>query len=65
MLVVKSAENVTVKVSDLGGGIPMRLIRKVFQYLYTTAPNPIITSSADDPSNSKMDGGQGRYLVPS
>jgi len=58
VLVVKSAENVTVKMSDLGGGIPMRLIRKVFRYLYTTAPNPIVTSSADDPSESKLDGGQ-------
>ena len=58
VLVVKSAENVTVKMSDLGGGIPMRLIRKVFRYLYTTAPNPIVTGSADDPSASKMDGGQ-------
>lgn len=55
VIVVKTADDVTIKISDRGGGIPMKDMKKVFQYLYTTAPNPIITSSADDPS-SKMDG---------
>lgn len=57
--IVKSEEDVTIKISDRGGGIPKRLIKKVFQYLYTTAPNAIgSTSVSDSYSNNVSQLGQ-------
>ena len=39
----------TIRVSDQGGGIPRRMTDTLFEYLYTTAPTPAITSSVDLP----------------
>lgn len=57
--VIKSEEDVTIKLSDRGGGIPRRLKDKIFQYLYTTAPDPVDPS----PANSHMSGMQGVPLA--
>jgi len=38
--IVKGKDDLTIKVSDMGGGIPRSLTQKLFQYMYTTAPEP-------------------------
>lgn len=43
-LVVKGKEDITIRITDYGGGIPMAKIPLVFKYMYTTAPKPAITS---------------------
>merc|ERR1719481_530396 len=40
VLIVKGAHDVTVKISDQGGGIPRHITNRLFQYLYSTAPRP-------------------------
>ena len=37
----------TIRVSDQGGGIPRRMTDTLFEYLYTTSPTPVITSSVE------------------
>lgn len=54
---IKGQEDVTIRVSDQGGGIPRRMTDTLFEYLYTTAPTPALTSSAEMPSNM---GGMGQ-----
>ena len=44
---IKGVEDVTIRVSDQGGGIPKRMTETLFEYLYTTSPTPAITSSAE------------------
>lgn len=39
-LIVKGQENLTIRISDFGGGIPLSKIPYVFKYLYSTAPKP-------------------------
>ena len=58
VLVVKGREDVTIKVSDRGGGIPRSLRDHIFEYLYTTAPNPILTNSAEITDVSSLIGGR-------
>ena len=45
----------TIRVSDQGGGIPRRMTDTLFEYLYTTAPTPAITSSVDLPGKDVFD----------
>ncbi|XP_072174005.1 pyruvate dehydrogenase (acetyl-transferring) kinase isozyme 2, mitochondrial-like [Diadema setosum] len=40
ILVTKGKEDVTIKVTDEGGGIPKSEIDKLFNYMYSTAPTP-------------------------
>ncbi|XP_072019788.1 LOW QUALITY PROTEIN: pyruvate dehydrogenase (acetyl-transferring) kinase isozyme 2, mitochondrial-like [Amphiura filiformis] len=40
VMVTKGRKDVTIKVSDRGGGIPRSKIHKLFNYMYSTAPNP-------------------------
>jgi len=49
---IKGEEDVTIRVSDQGGGIPRRMTDTLFEYLYTTAPTPAITSSTEMPHHS-------------
>jgi len=51
---VKGQEDVTIQVCDRGGGIPRKLIKTIFQYLYTTA-SPVLTSSHEVKVNEMMD----------
>ena len=60
MLVCKGKEDVTIKISDKGGGIPRSLKKNIFEYLYTTAPSPLLTNSAEiEDVASLMAGGGG------
>lgn len=40
VLLAKGHADVTVKISDQGGGIPHRVTTQMFHYLYSTAPRP-------------------------
>lgn len=46
ILLVKGKEDVSIKISDLGGGIPRCLSDQLFHYMYSTAPKPSV--SGDD-----------------
>ncbi|XP_046846144.1 pyruvate dehydrogenase (acetyl-transferring) kinase, mitochondrial-like [Xenia sp. Carnegie-2017] len=48
VLITKGKEDLTIKISDLGGGIPKNQIEKLFLYHYTTAPQPV--SLGDGPA---------------
>lgn len=43
-LVVKGEENLSIRITDFGGGIPFGKIPLVFRYMYSTAPRPAISS---------------------
>lgn len=45
-LVVKGQEDMSIRITDRGGGIPHSKIPLVFRYMYSTAPRPAITSDA-------------------
>ncbi|XP_031573649.1 pyruvate dehydrogenase (acetyl-transferring) kinase, mitochondrial-like [Actinia tenebrosa] len=40
VLITKSKQDLTIKISDRGGGIPKSRIDEVFEYHYSTAPQP-------------------------
>lgn len=46
VLVCQSDMDITIKVSDQGGGVPRLTAEKMFQYLYTTAPSPSLTTES-------------------
>jgi pyruvate dehydrogenase kinase 2/3/4 len=48
------SEDVTIRVSDQGGGIPRRMTDTLFEYLYTTAPSPVLTSSVETPGMAQL-----------
>ncbi|KAG7501245.1 pyruvate dehydrogenase kinase, isozyme 4 isoform X1 [Solea senegalensis] len=39
--VVLGEEDLTIKMSDRGGGVPLRKIERLFSYMYSTAPSPV------------------------
>ncbi|XP_042414712.1 pyruvate dehydrogenase (acetyl-transferring) kinase, mitochondrial-like isoform X2 [Zingiber officinale] len=41
IIVADGIEDVTIKISDEGGGIPRSGLPKIFTYLYSTAKNPL------------------------
>uniref|UniRef100_A0A7N6BB50 Protein-serine/threonine kinase n=1 Tax=Anabas testudineus TaxID=64144 RepID=A0A7N6BB50_ANATE len=47
--VALGTEDLTVKVSDRGGGVPLRKIDRLFTYTYSTAPRPSIDGSRAAP----------------
>ncbi|KAK2850012.1 hypothetical protein Q7C36_008795 [Tachysurus vachellii] len=47
--IVLGLEDLTVKVSDLGGGVPLRKIDRLFTYTYSTAPRPQMDTSRAAP----------------
>uniref|UniRef100_A0A3Q1GNA6 Protein-serine/threonine kinase n=1 Tax=Acanthochromis polyacanthus TaxID=80966 RepID=A0A3Q1GNA6_9TELE len=47
--VALGSEDLTVKVSDRGGGVPLRKIDRLFTYTYSTAPRPSIDGSRAAP----------------
>ena len=38
--IVKGKEDISVKISDVGGGIPRSQCDQLFKYMYSTAPQP-------------------------
>ncbi|XP_022706058.1 pyruvate dehydrogenase (acetyl-transferring) kinase, mitochondrial-like isoform X1 [Varroa jacobsoni] len=46
ILIVKGEEDITIRLSDMGGGIPRSASDLLFQYMYSTAPEPSPTDSA-------------------
>ncbi|KAK3106400.1 hypothetical protein FSP39_019222 [Pinctada imbricata] len=40
VIISKGKEDITIKISDLGGGVPYSVTDILFQYHYTTAPRP-------------------------
>ncbi|XP_061738376.1 pyruvate dehydrogenase kinase, isozyme 4 isoform X1 [Nerophis ophidion] len=39
-------EDLTIKMSDRGGGVPLRKIDRLFSYMYSTAPSPVHLDNA-------------------
>lgn len=41
VIIVKGEQDITIKISDEGGGIPHKDVNMLFSYLYSTAPTPV------------------------
>ncbi|XP_063048411.1 pyruvate dehydrogenase (acetyl-transferring) kinase isozyme 4, mitochondrial-like, partial [Engraulis encrasicolus] len=42
-------EDLTIKMSDKGGGVPLRKIERLFSYMYSTAPSPVQDNARNAP----------------
>ncbi|XP_066529996.1 pyruvate dehydrogenase kinase, isozyme 4 [Hoplias malabaricus] len=42
-------EDLTIKMSDRGGGVPLRKIERLFSYMYSTAPSPVTENARSAP----------------
>lgn len=49
LLLVKGKEDLTIKISDCGGGISRSLTDNLFLYMYSTAPKPSISDTDSTP----------------
>nr|KAG5698137.1 hypothetical protein BaRGS_001732 [Batillaria attramentaria] len=49
VLICKGEEDITIKLSDDGGGIPRSKLDLLFQYMYSTAPQPSRSDTASAP----------------
>ncbi|GMP76106.1 hypothetical protein CsSME_00032925 [Camellia sinensis var. sinensis] len=63
LIVADGIEDVTIKVSDEGGGIPRSGLPKIFTYLYSTAKNPMDERSELGTANVATMAGYG-YGIP-
>jgi len=52
VIIADGVEDVTIKVSDEGGGIPRSGLNNIWTYLYTTGDTPVVTSDDFDPENT-------------
>ncbi|XP_051526977.1 pyruvate dehydrogenase kinase, isozyme 4 isoform X1 [Myxocyprinus asiaticus] len=43
------SEDLTIQVSDRGGGVPLRKIERLFSYMYSTAPSPVTEDTRNAP----------------
>ncbi|KAL4657370.1 pyruvate dehydrogenase (acetyl-transferring) kinase isozyme 3, mitochondrial-like [Arapaima gigas] len=48
-LVTLGKEDLSIKISDRGGGVPLRKIDRLFNYMYSTAPSPSLEPSRAAP----------------
>uniref|UniRef100_A0AAR2KPT9 Protein-serine/threonine kinase n=1 Tax=Pygocentrus nattereri TaxID=42514 RepID=A0AAR2KPT9_PYGNA len=49
VMVALGGEDLSIKMSDRGGGVPARKIEQLFSYMYSTAPRPEITTNRRTP----------------
>ncbi|XP_022522374.2 pyruvate dehydrogenase (acetyl-transferring) kinase isozyme 2, mitochondrial [Astyanax mexicanus] len=49
VMVALGGEDLSIKMSDRGGGVPSRKIERLFSYMYSTAPRPEITTQRRTP----------------
>ncbi|XP_075413722.1 pyruvate dehydrogenase kinase, isozyme 4 [Tenrec ecaudatus] len=49
VMVVLGKEDLTIKISDRGGGVPLRVTDRLFSYMYSTAPTPVMDNSRNAP----------------
>lgn len=49
VMVALGQEDLTIKMSDKGGGVPLRKIECLFSYMYSTAPTPVMGNSCNAP----------------
>ncbi|XP_044499250.1 pyruvate dehydrogenase (acetyl-transferring) kinase, mitochondrial [Mangifera indica] len=63
IIVADGLEDVTIKVSDEGGGIPRSGLPKIFTYLYSTAKNPLDENLETDSTDAITMAGYG-YGLP-
>uniref|UniRef100_A0A4W4HDI6 Protein-serine/threonine kinase n=1 Tax=Electrophorus electricus TaxID=8005 RepID=A0A4W4HDI6_ELEEL len=47
--VALGSEDLTIKMSDRGGGVPLRKIERLFSYMYSTAPSPMTDTARNAP----------------
>ncbi|XP_076864925.1 pyruvate dehydrogenase kinase, isozyme 4 [Brachyhypopomus gauderio] len=47
--VALGSEDLTIKMSDKGGGVPLRKIERLFSYMYSTAPSPMTDTARNAP----------------
>lgn len=51
-LIVKGKEDLSIRITDYGGGIPRSKLPQVFKYMYSTAPRPSISSDVYSPNEN-------------
>ncbi|GMH45392.1 hypothetical protein BSKO_13349 [Bryopsis sp. KO-2023] len=56
LVVAEGAEDITIKVSDEGGGIPRSGLPRIWTYLYTTADSPMEHIGEEDPGPTVLAG---------
>ncbi|CAF0792146.1 unnamed protein product [Brachionus calyciflorus] len=62
-LIVKGKEDLSIRITDYGGGIPFAKIPLVFRYMYSSAPRPAISSDAYSTTSNAPLAGYG-YGLP-
>jgi len=62
-LIVKGKEDLSIRITDYGGGIPRSKLPQVFKYMYSTAPRPSISSDVYSPTENAPLAGYG-YGLP-
>ena len=45
--IFKTKDDITIKISDRGGGMSRRVRRKIFNYMYSTAPKVILLQTTN------------------
>mmetsp|Transcript_29941 Transcript_29941/g.71333 ORF Transcript_29941/g.71333 Transcript_29941/m.71333 type:complete len:382 (-) Transcript_29941:300-1445(-) len=63
VVIADGMEDVTIKVSDEGGGIPRSGVNKIWTYLYTTGQSPVVTDNFDPDNTPAVLAGYG-YGLP-
>lgn len=56
LVIAEGEQDITVRISDEGGGIARNGLARIFSYLYTTARSPLPDIDPDDPSPAVLAG---------
>ncbi len=54
LVVAEGGEDVTIKVSDEGGGIPRSGMPRIWTYLYSTAKQPVAMESVNEDADGPV-----------